>query len=375
MATESGLESADVTSAPAGASYATRVAPDGGDGSPDDGRGAASGDADPRSPLATSLREQPTAFEFFQAVRVLERLTPGRTPVGGFGDPAREVVRFRANVDFGFPAAEIQSLVPGADDAPPEMTVNFMGLTGPEGVLPLQYSALVAERVRAKDTALRDFLDLFNHRVVSLFYRAWEKYRFAVGHERDRRDRLTQHLLDLVGIGTGGLQDRLPLRDEALLHYGGLLLLRSRPAAALEALVADYFDVPAEVEQFVGAWYTLDEETCTHLGDPLSESARLGTGAVVGDETWDQQSRIRLRLGPLTRRQFDAFLPTGSAHEPLRALVAFYAGDTVDAQVRLVLARDEVNGCTLDDMSPLGWGTWLTTRPARRDPDETVLTL
>ena len=366
MATESGLESAEVTSAPAGASYELRSAPD---------AGGAGGDADPRSPLATLVREAPSSFEFFQAVRILERLSPRRAPVGGFGEPANEVVRFRANVGYAFPASEIQSLAEGAEGEPPAMTVNFMGLTGPQGVLPLQYSALVAERVRARDTTLRDFLDVFNHRAISLFYRAWEKYRFTVTHERDQRDRLTQHLLDLVGIGTAGLQDRLPLRDEALLYYAGLVLMRSRPAAALEALVADYFDVPAEVEQFVGAWYALDEETCTHLGDPLGDSARLGTGAVVGDETWDQQSRIRLRLGPLTRRQFDAFLPNGPAHAPLRALVAFYAGDTVDAQVRLVLARDEVNGCTLDEMSPLGWGTWLTTRPARRDPDETVLTL
>ena len=326
--------------------------------------------------IAELLRAEPSSFEFFQAVRLLERLSPDRAPVGGFGDPSQEVVRFRANTAFGFPPSEIAALVDDGD-GPPEMTVNFMGLTGPQGALPLHYSAMVQERVRQKDRALRDFLDLFNHRALSLFYRAWEKHRFTVSHERDRRDLLTLHLLDLVGLGTGGLQDRLPLADETLLYYAGLLSVPSRPAAALESMLADYFDVPVEVEQFVGGWYALDEGTCCRLGDVARAAAPLGAGAVVGDETWDQQSRIRVRIGPLTRREFESFLPTGDAHEPLRALVRFFTGDSVDAQARLVLARDEVPRFTLgnDDIPPLGWGTWLSTKPARRDPDETVLTL
>ena len=373
MATESRLEGADLSATASGAAF---VPPAGGPGAPDESlpHGPALG---ARDPLARALRDAPQTFEFFQAVRLLERLATARASVGGFGDPAAEAVRFAANTSYGFPASEVQSIEDGGPDAPARMTVNFMGLTGPEGVLPLQYSATVADRVRAKDTALRDFLDIFNHRAISLFYRAWEKNRFAVEHERDPRGRLTSHLFDLVGMGTAGLQDRLPLRDEALLYLAGPLMLQSRPAVGLEALVGEYFDVPCEVEQFVGAWYTLAEETVTHLGDALGDSARLGTGAVVGDETWDQQSRIRLRLGPLTRRQFDTFLPDGSAHEPLRALVRFYAGDTIDVQLRLVLARDEVAGCTLGDdaMPPLGWGTWLQTRPALRDPDQTLLTL
>ena len=330
----------------------------------------------PAHAIAAMLRAEPASFEFFQAVRLLERLSPDRAPVGGFGDPAAEAVRFRANVEFGFPPSEISTLVDDGE-GPPEMTVNFMGLTGPQGALPLHYSQIVRERVRSKDTALRDFLDLFNHRAVSLFYRAWEKHRFTVSHERNRDDLLTRHLLDLVGLGTRGLQGRLPLADETLLYYAGLLAVPSRPATALESLLADYFDVPVEVEQFVGGWYALDEATCCRLGDQARAAAPLGGGAVVGDETWDQQSRIRVRIGPLTRRQFEGFLPTGDAHEPLRALVRFFTGDAVDAQARLVLARDEVPRFTLGDdaVPPLGWGTWLSTKPARRDPDETVLTL
>ena len=168
--------------------------------------------------LEQLLRTNPTAFEFFQLVRVLERLSPGRRPVGLFSEPSDEVAQFVVNPETAFPASEVYSLdLPGG--GPATVAVNFMGLTGPEGVLPYYYSLLVSERLRSRDPALRDFLDLFHHRIISLFYRAWEKYRFGVAYERDRQDRFTRHLKDLVGLGAGALQDRLGIRDEQLDHF------------------------------------------------------------------------------------------------------------------------------------------------------------
>ncbi len=331
-----------------------------------------------QSALAQSLREDPNSFGFFQAVRVLERLFPDRAPVGEYADPRREVARFSASNSLAFPASEIQTLDLDAD-APTPMVVNFMGLTGPLGVLPKNYTLLVAERARERDTALRAFLDLFNHRAISLFYRAWERSRFTVAHERDRLDPLTRHIRDLVGIGSAGLQGRLGLPDETLLYYSGLLSLRGRPATALQSMLTDYFDVPVAVEQFVGGWYALDASTQCALGDEESPSAQLGVGAVAGDEIWDQQARVRIRLGPLTRGEYDEFLPGGSAYGPLRALTRFCGGDQLDVEIQLVLAREDVPGCVLgadeSAASPLGWCTWLRTAPLERDPDETILTL
>jgi type VI secretion system protein ImpH len=327
--------------------------------------------------LEDQLKESPTAFEFFQAVRLLERLLPDRSPVGLFGDPAEEVTRFVVNPDTAFPAGEIQSLELRGD-APARMAVNFMGLTGPEGVLPYSYSLLVSERMRARDTTLRDFLDLFHHRIISLFYRAWEKYRFGVAHERNQRDIVTQHLKDLVGLGESRLQERLAIRDDVLLFYAGLLAPQQRSAAALQQLVEDYFGVRVEVEQFVGGWYPLSPETQCAVGEDDDASEQLGWGAVAGDAVWDPQARVRLRLGPLTRRQYDDFLPNGSAFEPLQTLTRFFSGDQLDFEVQLQLARDEVPACALGvdgPGSPLGWCTWMRSQAFARDPDDTVLTL
>lgn len=336
-------------------------------------------DVTPLGAVAEALREDAPSFTFFQAVRLLERLQPERAPVGGFGDPAGEVVRFKAHTSMAFPPSEIREIKLGHDD-PARMVVNFMGLTGPSGALPLHYTQLVMERTRARDTALRDFLDLFHHRIVSLFYRAWARYRSAPATgDEDRDDRTRHHLLDLIGLGTPGLSDRLELPVDPLLAYTGLLGSQARSAIALESLLSDYFDVPVGVEQFVGGWYPLDLPTQCALGDDWCESTQLGLGAVVGDEVWDQQARVRIRLGPLSRPQYDEFLPGAPGHAALRGLVKFFAGDQFDFEIQLVLAREAVPGCVLGDPAvpapTLGWCSWLQTAPLGRDPDETILPL
>lgn len=321
------------------------------------------------------LRSEPWSFQFFQAVRWLQRMYPERQPVGRFVNPSREVVRFGAHASMAFPASQIQHIDWSA--GAPCMVVNFMGLTGPLGVLPLYYTELVLQRLRAKDPTVPAFFDLFNHRAISLFYKAWEKYRFNVSYERGERDRMSRYLLDFIGLGTHGLQKRQAVGDESLIFYSGLLALHPRSAASLTRILEDYFDVPVEVEQFVGAWYPLDQDNQCSLDLAGSCSEQLGVGAVVGDEIWDQQSGVRIRLGPLPLAQYIEFLPGGPAHEPLCALARFFAGSELDFEVQLVLQRQEAPPAELgklgDDGPRLGWSTWMKTAPMSRDPGDTIL--
>ncbi len=327
---------------------------------------------------AERLAKDPTSFGFFQAVRLLEREYPDRSPVGGFADPAAEVARFTVHPSLAFPASEIQEIeVP--EDAPARLSLNFLGLTGPQGVLPHRYTLTVIERLRARDTTLRDFLDVFHHRLISLFYAAWEKHHFLVAHERDQQDQLGRHLADLIGmIGEEKPAELRVIRREALLYYAGLLMSRQRSALALEQLLEDFFGLEVAVDQFVGAWYPLEEKVRTYVDDdPGPGVAPLGLGCAIGDELWDQQARVRLRLGPLTRKQFDGFLPRGSAYKALRELTRAFGGDGMDFEVQLTLRREDVTPTVLGDGSQirLGQGTWLKTRPMDRDPDDTILTL
>jgi type VI secretion system protein ImpH len=290
------------------------------------------------------------------------------------------VVRFSAHVSFPFPASQIQRIDwPATPGDAPVMVINFMGLVGPSGVLPLYYTELVVERLRQKDQTMRNFFDMFTHRMVSLFYQAWEKYRFTIAYERGERDRFSHHLLDLIGLGTRVLQDRLDVKDDSLLFYSGLLGLHTRSAAAVERIISDYFGVPAEVEQFVGAWHRLDEgDQClfTRTADP---SEQLGGGAVVGDEIWNQQSGVRIKLGPLGLRHYLDFLPSGTAHLPLKSLATFIARGEMDFQIQLILKKDEVPPCELSDLADpeprLGWTSWAKTEPMRENAGDTIFSI
>ena len=337
--------------------------------------GAGSPVREPADPVQ-ALREDPTSFSFFQAVRLLERAaSQSRTPVGQFAGPSEETVRFSAHPSIAFPASEIQGL--DGTSRTPEMLINVFGVIGPQGTLPYWYTLLVAEELRARRTSLRAFLDIFQHRIISHFYRAWAKPRSYVEFERAGTDRVSHLLRALVGLRGPREGGGVPLRDETFLFYSGLLGSHRRSAVALEQLLSDYFGVTASVEQFAGGWYAVPDESLCRIGSG-GEMTSLGIAALVGDEVWDPQMRVRIRLGPLSRSQFDAFLPTGQAHEELRELTSRFSNDEIDFEVLLVLARDDVPTCVLDAGEGgvrLGWSSWLRTGPFAHDAADTMLSL
>lgn len=334
--------------------------------------------APPLSWIQFAMRDHPGRFEFFQAVRLLLRMYDRFEPPGTDAAVRSEAVRFRVNNSLAFPPSQIASI--NWDGRAPVMWINFMGLTGPMGVLPRAYTEFINTRLRSKDRTQADFFDLFNHRMISLFYQAWEKYRSAVAYERDGQDRLSRYLLCLIGLGTPGLQNRMQVRDDSLLYYSGLLSLQPRSAVALRGALQDYFGVPVEVEQFVGAWQPLEPSDQCDLGSGPTFSSQLGVGSVVGDEIWNQQSRIRVKLGPLEQEEYLNFLPGGDAAGPLREMARFICGNHLEIELQLILKQAVVPRCNLGEdclAGPrLGWFTWMKSgADFDRSPSDTVLLL
>jgi type VI secretion system protein ImpH len=276
-----------------------------------------------------------------------------------------------------------------------ELTVALLGLTGPSGVLPRHYTELVHRIQReargSERHALRDWFDLFNHRLLSLFYRAWDKHRpwqaYARGETTRREpDTLTTAIFSFAGLGMPELRDRLrvtsidgdlfsrrettlaEIHNLSLARYSGLLAQRPRTAANLQQLIGDYFSLPAKVEQFRGQWLDLEPQQQTQVGLGDANNG-LGMTATVGSRVWDVQSKFRVQLGPLTYQQFAALLPSrtptadGKAFHLLCHLTRLFAGPEYDFDVQLVLRRDEVPPCRLTtntESGPrLGWNTWL----------------
>ena len=327
--------------------------------------------------LNQELFDEPFQFEFFQAVRLLEKVFPELRPVGREATITPEVVRFRSRLALDFPASEIQQLSATDDEKLGEqhleMFVNFMGMVGISGVMPTHYTELAMERRRYNDTAMWSFMDIFTHRAVSMFFRAWEKYRFPVAYERGADD-FTAFLFDLVGLGTPGLRGRMNLADESLLPYSGLILQKPHSAVALANILSDYFGVKAKIEQFFGQWLDLDSESITRLG---RANSALGANALIGTRIWEQQSKFRLRIGALSFREFQGFLPNGSAHESLKSIVRFMVGLELDFDVQLVLKARQVPGTILTTRAKrrpmLGWTSFLKSQPFAADDEQVIL--
>ncbi|HLA94751.1 MAG TPA: type VI secretion system baseplate subunit TssG [Pyrinomonadaceae bacterium] len=330
-----------------------------------------------KKPLNQILFDEPYRFEFFQAVRLLEKVYPERKSVGGTALPAEETVRFRSYVALDFPASAIREINdvtdPVTDQKRIEMMICMMGMVGVSGVLPTHYTELVLDRIRHRDTSMWAFLDIFTHRAASMFYQAWAKYRFPVGYERGN-DEFTQYLFDLAGLGTKGLRGRMDLEDESLLPYVGLIAQKPHSSNALERAISDYFGVEANLDQFSGQWLELEERDRTKLG---SQNSTLGTNTIVGSLVWDQQSKFRLKLGPLKFQKFQAFLPNGTASKPLRSLMDFFVGLEVDYDAQLVIEKKQVPSSILTTRAlrkpMLGWTSFLKTVPFTKDDDQLIL--
>ena len=363
-----------------------------------------------RQPVAviTRLLAEPHRFAFFQAVRLLDRWFAKRERGTGATGLSKRLF-FRNTLSLGFPASEIAELkVIEVDDNNPaialadvidataavaasgraqdeslaerrarieriEITPAFVGLLGAGGALPIFYTELLAEReTYHRDTAARAFLDIFQHRAVSLFYEAWRKHRLPVQYETDRRNKFLPLVLAVAGVGQNALRDRLHgdeggVADDTLAYFSGLLQQRPVSAAVVQQIVSEYFKVPVVVDQFIGRWFTLPPGSATSLG---MANALLDASAVVGERVWQRDLRMRLTIGPMLRAKFHRFLPGGSAALALRELLTMLTGVTLEYEVRLSLRAEEVQGTRLDAAGAgahLGWDSFLVTQPEMRD--------
>jgi type VI secretion system protein ImpH len=335
------------------------------------------------------LYRDPSRFGFFQAVRLLEAAGrgKGRAAVGGDTHPRDEAVRFRSSVSLEHPVSEVARLVPGDDETGPDLSVAFMGLVGPSGVLPEHYTEHLIGVMRQKNSAFRDFLDMLSHRSVSFFYQAWARQSLPVAMERRHAgepgaDAMGTILGALVGLGTPGLSGDQPFGRDLALHHAGQLSNRRRSAATVRALVEALLAKPVEVRQFQGAWLPMEPEARTRLPSvmqPFGQHARLGQDAILGVRAWDVQAGFTVRAGPLTHDEFLGLMPDGDRLNRLVELVRFVVGPAQRFGVQLVLRADEVPRARLASASGalaqgtrLGWDAWLGNSRTARDRDDAL---
>ncbi len=323
--------------------------------------------------LFEALRREPYAFHFFQALRRLECLYRDRPRLGKSVRLADDPVRLAQEPSLAFAPATLAAFDPGGDGRLPRLSEYFLGLFGPQGPLPLHLTEYARDRLRNHgDRTLARFADIFHHRMLCLFYRAWADAQPTVSFDRPETDRFHVYIGAPFGLGMPSLWNRDAAPDLAKFHYAGRLVGQTRNPEGLQAILADFFNLPVRIETFVGHWLPLSEASRCRLGE-TPNTGLLGMTAVIGERVWDCQYKFRIVIGPTSLEEFQRFLPGSDSLRRLVAWVRNYIGDELLWDVNLILKREEVPPLKLGEGTQLGWTTWLTTQPLNRDADDLKL--
>ncbi len=303
-------------------------------------------------------------FGFYAAMRMLEAAHPELPRFGNSTRPSQDALRLAQEPSVIHAPSTLAAFEPGDEDRPDRLLVHFFGLFGPDGPLPLHLTEYARDRRRNfGDATFQRFADMFHHRLISLFYRAWADVRPTVSFDRPEQDRFGHYVGSLIGLGTPGLRDRDAMPDLTKLHFAGLFANQTRNAEGLGQILAEFFAMEVHVEGFIGAWLTLPPSDYTRLSDGEA-TAQLGRSAVLGARVWSRQHKFRIVFGPLNLADYERLLPGGLSFHRLVPIVRNYAGDVLMWDVNLILQTEEVPDTKLGQYGRLGWTTWLKPRRA-----------
>ncbi|MBX9786442.1 MAG: type VI secretion system baseplate subunit TssG [Alphaproteobacteria bacterium] len=312
------------------------------------------------------LLKEPYRFEFHQAIKLLEYLRPKAVPFGETADPNEEVVSVKARIYLEALSSDIYSLESTeGEEQPYTLSVNFMGIAGIQGPLPFPYTEMMIQRIRNGDTSLKDFLDIFNHRLASILHRIKKQYLISLNTHSPEKTDIAIGLRSFIGINEKALRDRMYVPDRSLLDYAGLFWSRPHSASGLESILKNYFRIPLRVEKCAGAWRPIQKEQQTRIGQ-TGQWQVLGQGAALGTRAWDQENHFCLHLGPLTLEQLDLFIPAGKAYKRLCDLTRFYSGPLMDFTI--VYDVEQPPSTKLEGLGYLGWRSWLGSSLIKGDP-------
>ena len=347
-------------------------------------------EADPALPvrLVPALSAEPWTYDFFRAVRLLECARPDLPRVGESLHPRQDPVRFGQKPSLAFAPATLAGTEPAIPDLarPERWLIHFMGMFGPNGALPLhlterasqrgQHARIMGNPYHTHDVTLARFLDVFHHRIISLFYRAWADAQKSVDFDRPDEARFGVYLASFFGMGMKSLRDRDEAPDWTKIFFSGRLASQPRNPEGLAAILEGDLGIAVRVMTFMGQWLDLPAESQCRLG-ASRESGTLGSTAIVGRRFWAGHLKFRLRFGPLGWADYQRLLPLagerGRAWRRVRSWVRNYVGYELGWEAQLVLRAAEVPSIQLGRLGMLGWSTWLKSRPTPEDADQLVL--
>lgn len=307
-----------------------------------------------------AIEDAPWQHDLFAVLRRLQAMHPSAPGFGRAPRPHLEPLRLGQEPSSSFAPAALASAEQRAG-RPPKIRVYSFGLFGPNGPLPLAYTEYAHERaIHAGDRALTEFADLFHHRFLLLFFRAWAQAQSTASLDRPGQDAFSRYMASLIGLGLPGqaTADSVPLH--ARLGQAGHQVRQTRNAEGLACLLSNFFHAPVAVEQHRGRWLPLPADQRSRLGAPIG--TQLGVDAVAAAAVWDRQHHFRVVVGPISLDAYESLLPDHHSALQLRDWVRGYVGIEFDWDLQLLLCRHQIRGTTLGGTARLGWTTWINHR-------------
>ena len=321
--------------------------------------------------LIARLVDQPFGFNFFRAVRLLESHFRAAPRIGTSQRLKDDWVRFGQKPSLAFAPSSVEHF-DGPGLGPARMFVQFLGLLGPNGPLPAHITEFIIGRILgAKDHTHSRFLDVFNHRFISLFYRAWAAAQKSVDYDRPDESRFAAYIGSLFGIGMKSLLNRDSVPDRSKLYFSGRLACQTRNAEGLHAIIEGFFGIRTIIEEFSGYWMTLPVENQCRLGESRATGS-IGVNAIAGTRKYETQLKFRIRMGPMKLRDLDRMLPGGDSFKRLKAWVLNYVGYELRWDVQCVVEAAEVPAAILGQTGRLGLSCWTKSQDMTKDAEDPI---
>ena len=327
--------------------------------------------------LIDLLKAEPWRFDFYQAMRLIECRNADKPRLGKSIKATDDPIRLGEVVEMDFAPSALSSWEAGKEGNPDRLLVRFLGLFGPNGPMPLHLTEYARDRARnSNDHTLTHFADIFHHRILCLFYRAWAESQPTVHYDRvgkgAEEDRFSGYLGSFFGIDAVSLRNRDAMPDQAKLHFAGHLSCQTRHADGLRAIIAEFFGITTTIVEFVGEWMDIALHEQTRLA-MHEQAGRLGLSTVLGASVFGCQHKFRIVLGPMDMRRYRGLLPGRPGLTELVAVVRNYIGDELVWDVNLILRKQDIPPLKLDGGTELGWTSWLGNKAKGADADDLTL--
>lgn len=323
--------------------------------------------------LIESICENPYEYDFFQLMRKLQAAYPDKPRIGKSLRLNQDAVRLRQEVSLAFAPSTIERVEKDEETGTLNIFNRFFGLWGPNGPMHNELTQYVLDQARDyDDSTLADFADVFHHRLLSLFFKAWADANKATDYDRPEDAHFPRFINSFFGAGVESFRRRDAIPDRAKTFYSGHLSSATQHKSGLKAILEDFFGIKTQIQSFVGHWMTLPEDCCHRLGESKS-TGLLGQNIIIGQKVWDRQLKFRVIMGPMSKEDYKRILPGSKGYQMLKDWVDLYTGQVMLWDLQLILKASEAKPTVLGKSGQLGWNAWMMTKPLKEDSKDLIL--